>query len=155
MNYETYLFLKKTIMNAKKDLYTGIQQETLDKLLEKKYIEPNEYLKTKQAIENLKLLAYDQTDIIRSFEEKLSEEELFNVESTIIAKLLEFPSWDIWIETYYNINTNVKRNTQLSNIQTTNEIAKDFGFDNWHIFFNNYPYPISKENKVVEDMANN
>lgn len=155
MNYETYLFLKKTIMNAKKDLYTGIQQETLDKLLEKKYIEPNEYLKTKQAIENLKLLAYDQTDIIRSFEEKLSEEELFNVESTIIAKLLEFPSWDIWIETYYNINTNVKRNTQLSNIQTTNEIAKDFGFDNWHIFFNNYPYPIPKENKVVEDMANN
>lgn len=155
MNYETYLFLKETIMNAKKDLYTGIQQETLDKLLEKKYIEPNEYLKTKQAIENLKLLTYDQIGIIKNFEEKLSEEELFNIESTIIAKLLEFPSWDIWIETYYNINTNVKRNTQLSNIQTTNEIAKDFGFDNWHIFFNNYPYPIPKENKVFEDMANN
>lgn len=154
MNTEVYLILKETDMNARKDLQTSLSQEILDKLLENKYIEPKYYLEAKKSLEALKCLIYNNSKIIEDYEAKITSEELFNIETSIIANHLGYTNWNEWLNEYYKINLKDKK-SELSNIDLTNEIAKDLGYDNWHAFLNNYPYPIPKENKIFEDMVNN
>ena len=153
MNYENYIVLKETVMKAKMDLATSISQEILDKLLEKRFIEIEGYLEAKNAKEALDSLINNFSQTIEDYEKKLSNEEIFGIESSIIASFLNYNNWDEWINSFRNENPNIKLNDNLSNMQITNKIAKLCGYKGWNDLFENYPYSIPKENKILEDMV--
>lgn len=153
MNYENYIMLKETVMRAKKDLATSVKQDVLDKLLEKKFIEPNNYLEAKQSKEALYSIIINFKQTIEDYEKKLSYEKLFEIESSIIATLLNYNNWEDWLNSFYSENPQIKSNNNLSNMQITNKIAKLCGYKDWKDLFDNYPYPIPKENKLLEDMV--
>lgn len=144
MNYDVYLMTKKMIMQAKKDLCTGVNEDMLDKMLEKNFIDKDTYLDIKNELRALQQLAYNPTseDMINSYEiDNISYEKLFDIESNIIATFLNFESWSEWLDEYYKINPKSFRNKNLTSLQETEIISRRLGYDGWKDFFENFPYP--------------
>ena len=153
MNYETYIILKETVMKAKKDLYTGISQNVLDKLLEKKFIKIEDYLEAKRNIEVLSSIVVNSSSILKDYEKTLSKEKIFECESKIVANFLGYNCWEEWIDRFFQENPQITINKKSSKMEITNEISKSCGYENFEDLFENFPYTIPEENKILENMC--
>ena len=149
---EIYKIQIETMLKARKDLRTGVSQQTLDKMLEKGFIDGKNYIEIKNSIETLNYLA-DENELIIELEKKLTSEEIFNIESQIVAKFLGCSNWHEWIEYFFQANPELDIDKSLPDFKLTDKIAKLCYYENWKHFLENYPYPIPEENKIFEEIA--
>nr|DAI31627.1 MAG TPA: hypothetical protein [Caudoviricetes sp.] len=149
---EIYKIQKEAMLKARKDLRTGISQQTLDKMLEKGFIDGKNYIEIKNNIEMLNYLA-DTNELIIELEKNLTSEEIFEIESQIVAKFLGCSNCHDWIEIFFQANPKLDIDKSLPDFELTDKIAKLCNYENWKHFLENYPYPIPEENKIFETMV--
>ena len=70
MNYESYVLLKQTVDNAKKDLKSGISRNQLETMYKNKYILEKDYLEIKEAINKLEMIIYLYEPMIIEYEKE-------------------------------------------------------------------------------------
>lgn len=70
---ECLVTVKQTYENAKRDLSTGISKSELEKLYNSNLISDEDYIKTKDAIESLKMIVETYPQTIKSLQKQISE----------------------------------------------------------------------------------
>lgn len=70
---ECLVIVKQTYENAKRDLSTGISESELEKLHNSKSISDEDYIKTKDAIESLKMIVEMSPQTIESLQKQIDD----------------------------------------------------------------------------------